>query len=204
MIDSIRQYLGPLHAINKITGLKHMEHNIFWYIYCQPLYRIVFAIIIIIAIWMLLGRSLGTWKIWIVVNWFIVILSLVAIYYLTLYRNEKEKIDLILIPFYSLLEMKEHPEIGRQMLMNLFLFVPLGLSVPYAISSIINNRSRTVFFSISFAFCLSVFIECIQFFLKLGRCEMDDVIMNTFGAIIGEMSYIVTSHKCICHTNDSD
>lgn len=43
--------------------------------------------------------------------------------------------------------------------------------------------------TILFAFGLSVFIELIQYKYGLGRCEVDDVIMNTLGALIGTLAY---------------
>lgn len=178
-----------------------MEHGIFWYIYRQPLYVIALAIILLVALWTLAGRLLYGRRIWTVLNRVIVIISIGTICYLTLRRNERETGELILIPFYSFVEMKEQPEIGRQMLMNLFMFVPLGLSAPFAIADIVKNRSRTILFSIGFAFVSSLLIECMQYFLKLRLCEVDDVITNTLGAVIGGIPYMIAS---LCRWNRAD
>lgn len=172
-----------------------MEHSIFWYIYCLPLYWIVLIIIFLVAVWIILGNLFQKKRFWTAVNRIIGIISLGVICYLTLCRNVKDNGEAILIPFYSFVEMKVQPEIGRQMLMNLFLFVPLGLSAPYAIECIVNNRLRTILISIGLAFGLSVLIESVQYLFKLGLCEMDDVITNTLGAAIGVVPYMITSRK---------
>lgn len=55
---------------------------------------------------------------------------------------------------------------------NIALFVPLGL--------IIDGRKGVVI-----CFSLSCAIEATQYFTRLGYCELDDILNNTIGALIG-------------------
>lgn len=71
-----------------------------------------------------------------------------------------------------------------QLLLNIALFVPLGLAAPF-----ISKKSsflKTVVTGLS----LSFIVEFIQIFI--GReCEMDDLICNTLGTVIGYLMYLL-------------
>lgn len=71
-----------------------------------------------------------------------------------------------------------------QLLLNVALFVPLGLAAPF-----ISKKSS--FFKVAVTgLSLSFLIEFIQIFI--GReCEIDDLICNTLGAIIGYLMYLL-------------
>lgn len=59
---------------------------------------------------------------------------------------------------------------------NIALFIPLGF--------IISGRK-----GVAIGFILSCGIEATQYFTRLGYCEMDDVLNNTIGALIGAGMY---------------
>lgn len=63
------------------------------------------------------------------------------------------------------------------MLGNVLLFVPFG-----TLMSILDRHFWRVFF-IGLIFSCS--IELVQFLLKIGLCELDDVFHNTLGTLIG-------------------
>ena len=63
-----------------------------------------------------------------------------------------------------------------QYLMNILFFIPYGFLFPW------KDNWKRVFKT---AFVLSIFIELSQFIFNLGWCEVDDVISNTLGAMIG-------------------
>ena len=72
--------------------------------------------------------------------------------------------------------------------MNVFLFFPLGLTLPYALP---ERWRKKVFITIAFAFLLSFTVEFLQYYYQLGRAETDDVICNTLGVAIGTLSYTI-------------
>lgn len=63
-----------------------------------------------------------------------------------------------------------------QYFLNILFFIPYGLLFPW------KDNWKRVFVT---ALVLSVFIELSQFIFNLGWCEVDDVISNTFGSMIG-------------------
>ena len=58
---------------------------------------------------------------------------------------------------------------------NVLVFIPFGFLFP-------KKQWKTVLFAVLF---FSILIEIIQFTFALGWCEIDDVICNTLGAMIG-------------------
>lgn len=70
------------------------------------------------------------------------------------------------------------------LLLNILLFIPLGMAMPFIYSK--ASLGKIVLMGIT----LSLFIEFVQFFL--GRqCEIDDLICNTIGAILGYILYLL-------------
>lgn len=127
-------------------------------------------------------------NIWKVINIFLTVGEIMIVLESTIMYRTIEKKELILIPFYSFYEAIEQPEFYRSMLMNVLLFEPLGLSLPFALPDKLHKKVK---FSIEFGFLLSVFVEVIQYVFLLGRTEVDDVICNTFGCAIGAGAYLI-------------
>lgn len=110
-----------------------------------------------------------------------------VILYLTLFSRRACTHDLVLIPFHFLIEAQKQPELYRSMLMNVFLFMPYGLSLPFALpTSVLHQIPWTV----ASAMLFSLLIEVTQYCFQLGRAEVDDVIMNTLGALIGCFAFL--------------
>ena len=65
-------------------------------------------------------------------------------------------------------------------LKNIILFVPFGFLMPWDI-----NWKKALFIGL----LASGFIELIQYVTMLGECEVDDVIANTCGTVIGFYLY---------------
>ena len=88
-----------------------------------------------------------------------------------------------LIPFNSIGEQLSHFSEGwaRFNLMgNVIPFKPLGVLLPM-ISEKANSFIRVLFIGIGFV----LFVEVFQFFTRLGSFDVDDVILNMFGILIG-------------------
>lgn len=71
----------------------------------------------------------------------------------------------------------------KDIMLNIILFVPLGF--------LIGGWKGIVV-----GFLLSSTIETIQYFERLGFCELDDVLNNTIGAGIGALIHVIM-RKCI-------
>ena len=111
----------------------------------------------------------------------------------------------ILAPFASLTSARVQPELYREMLMNVFLFFPLGLTLSNALLRKWHRWLRIILTTLV-GCALSAGIEYTQYRYALGMAEVDDVICNTLGAFIGSTSLFVAhaiekSKERVRHTN---
>ena len=65
----------------------------------------------------------------------------------------------------------------NQMLCNVLLFIPLGI--------LLRLLGINTWLILLIGFTFSCSIELLQYLLKLGLCELDDVFHNTLGTLIG-------------------
>lgn len=75
-------------------------------------------------------------------------------------------------------------ELATNLFGNIFAFSPFGFLLPF-----MRDR-KTGFFTVLFGtFCFSLSIESMQLIFKLGVFDVDDLLMNTIGGIIGYLAY---------------
>lgn len=67
----------------------------------------------------------------------------------------------------------------QTIILNIFLYVPLGYLLPEIFPRLSNKQVLQI------SFAATVCTELTQLIFKLGWCEMDDLIHNMLGAIIG-------------------
>ncbi|MGM9860156.1 MAG: VanZ family protein [Muribaculaceae bacterium] len=87
-----------------------------------------------------------------------------------------------LIPFYTYPDIwnkVEHPRYLFEALMNVALFIPVGL----LLAAIFHNKKCMSIVLIGAG--ISAIIELLQLFTGRGLCETDDLIHNTLGCAIG-------------------
>ena len=165
----------------------------------MPLPVIVICIILLIVVWTVLAslaRNGGKEKLWIWLNRILLVLFIIVILRMTVFtrsfgtNHEGWKL------FGKLQVLSEQPEYFREMLMNLFLFVPFGLMAPFVFIRDYSKGDsikikRTVFIVIFLAFFLSVVIELLQLAMSLGVPEAEDIICNTLGAAVGTLAFVI-------------
>ena len=97
--------------------------------------------------------------------------------------------EAILTPFAALVAARQQPELYREMLMNVFLFFPLGLTLSNALPRKWHRWLRIIL--TTFVGCaFSAGIEYAQYRYALGLAETDDMICNTMGAFLGAASLL--------------
>lgn len=165
-------------------------HAIFLFIYRQPLQRIVLCMVLLPLLWGFLGYRAKNCLRWRLANFAFFVGIVAVIFYMTVYTRGETADEAILIPFHSFQEAKIQPELYRSMLMNVFLFVPIGLSLPF----VLGKRKGSILVTTAGALFFSAAIEYMQYRYALGRCEVDDVIMNTLGVLAGSLAYWLFLH----------
>ncbi len=97
-----------------------------------------------------------------------------------LFRNGPIDCKILVVPFGSYVTIDEgNSRLLEENLMNIAVFVPFGIFLTAGI-----ERLKWWHAAIAGG-CLSVVIEFMQFYFKRGSCEVDDIIHNTFGCVIG-------------------
>ena len=115
-------------------------------------------------------------------------------------RDVGSKQELSLIPFYSFIAARTQPEWYREIVANVLLFIPVGLSMPFSLPRRFSRHP--IRSTILFAAVLSFLIEVLQLVFGLGLCETDDVIANTAGAAIGTLAFIFCSRVSRTHPHN--
>ncbi|MFC3418636.1 VanZ family protein [Salinicoccus hispanicus] len=108
-------------------------------------------------------------------------MTVIGILLLTLLPSSNPEKVTQFVPFYSILDTFEYAAdyaIINSIGMNILLFVPFGLFM--------YLFCKDEFLTTITACLFSIAVEALQYFLPIGRISnVDDVILNTVGAIIG-------------------
>lgn len=174
------------------------------YIYSRPLIIIILFMVLALAVWGGSPAHIAA-KHWQRGNLVLTGLMAGAILYATILTRSEGSTGLILIPFASLTAARVQPEFYREMLMNVFLFFPLGLTLSNALPRKWHRWGRIILTTL-IGCALSAGIECAQYRYALGMAEVDDVICNTLGAFIGSTSLLIAPaiekyRERVWHTN---
>ena len=136
------------------------------YLLTNPLTVILSAVILLLLCLAVRGRGRTA----------LLILYIGFIGYMTLANRNTAGGTVSLIPFASYRRFFTSRSIRQQILNNIWLFIPLGFLLGKG-----RGGKRTWLIPIA----LSVAIEFLQYVLKIGHCETDDVISNGIGGLIG-------------------
>ena len=158
-------------------------------IYALPLKSILAMIVVGLLLWSWLRTKLNN-RIWQTVNLCLLVFSLASVLYLTIFDRSGGNYEVLLRPFTLLEKAQEQPELYRAMLMNVFLFSPLGLTLSNVLPQKWSRWGRIAATTL-FGCLLSVGIEYAQYRFALGVAETDDVLCNTLGAFLGACSLLI-------------
>lgn len=71
---------------------------------------------------------------------------------------------------------------------NILIFIPMGVLLP-----LVHKSSRNVLIMLANAFLFVVGIEVFQLFSAFGAFDVDDIILNCFGVLLGRFIYHLVS-----------
>lgn len=95
-----------------------------------------------------------------------------------------------LIPFHEIMRfIKYRHVIGWQAVAlniwgNIIAFMPFGSFLP-----IYSSRCRNVWMTVLYSFELSLLVELLQLVFKVGSFDVDDLLLNTIGGLLGYLVY---------------
>ena len=74
---------------------------------------------------------------------------------------------------------------ATNLLGNVLIFLPFGLFMAMA------SRYRSFLNTLIYSFALSLTIELSQLFMKVGCFDVDDLLLNTIGGILGFITFLI-------------
>ena len=154
-------------------------------IYAMPLFSAFILAVTFISIYAALNALYSKLKWLKAISVIGFLVSLFGIFYITVLSRAVGTFSLELRPFYSFVMAKTQPEMYRTVFMNVLLYVPFGVFLSYTISR--KHKAMSVIITVISALIISVCVEAMQYVYSLGRCEIDDVIFNTLGALWGAL-----------------
>ena len=69
---------------------------------------------------------------------------------------------------------------------NVLIFIPFGFILP-----IIGKKKANIFKTLLITVIFVFVIECIQFALNVGSFDVDDILLNSIGSLIGHIIFLI-------------
>ena len=111
-----------------------------------------------------------------------------------IFRSTKAERGFRLIPFSSYWDFGPHGYLLAMVaenLLNVVLFLPVGILLGCGFKGVTWKRALVI------GLVLSIAIEVLQFVFKKGFCEVDDVMHNALGSLIGFGIYKMVTQKLV-------
>ena len=102
------------------------------HIYALPLWMVIFLMLALLIVWAMLSQRKNQKK-RTIINAVLCAITALIILYATILTRTPGVYSVILTPFAALTAARQQPELYREMLMNVFLFFPLGLTLSNAL-----------------------------------------------------------------------
>lgn len=120
---------------------------------------------------------------------------LCAFILLTLVRVPGSREEVRLIPFKKIINdlMNHNKEELIHFILNMLLFVPSGVLNGLCLRGKTNYITNAVTLSL----CLSLSVECIQLIAGMGICDINDLLANTLGCLLGAVAIKFILHYII-------
>lgn len=161
-----------------------MVRDLFYSIYVSKLPVMYFAMGALLLGWSVIGAVFE--KQMRIFGSVLAVVAVAAILYATVISRDESGAGTDFVPFSTFERALLNREMYRSMLMNVFLFIPLGISLPFVYG---GGTAQRIGLAILTGLLLSVTVEAVQYFGSLGMAETDDVISNTLGTLIGSCAY---------------
>ena len=130
------------------------------------------------------------------------ILYILMVSYITIFSREEGHSRAILLRFDSIRDAIRSKSLEplQHIMLNAVMFIPIGILFPI----IYPEKLGKILYVGALGLMLSTIIEATQMFLQIGQCDIEDIVANTAGAVIGALLFKVYSVIFIKETDEDD
>ena len=170
--------------------------SFFGRLYGWPLRRIIGLIVVVVIVWGLLAvgaDKIGKSALWRWLNRGIAVFFVAVILTMT-YTSRGTPSATVTWGFLQKWEAaRQNKELYREMLMNVLLFVPYGMAMPFALLNPRRKRRNwpAIIVAVWLGIIFSAFIECLQMIYSRGHTEVEDLICNSIGTAVGAGAFLI-------------
>ena len=167
--------------------MKSVLGSVFVRFYCLDMTDASLLILGLTVVFLLLNKWLLEKRWWrCLIGTALVSLLCVIVYSTIFARDGGDLLQHNFVPFHSYREVRNggNIEIYRSNFMNVVFFYPAGLLAASLLPRKWHGWCRCLLIVLALT-AMSAGIEFLQYQFALGRCEIDDVIHNTLGALLG-------------------
>lgn len=208
MIGKDYLYIRPFASVEiglSTVSIKDIYYEITHYLNYHSIWLIIVAFVLFTAGWGLLEyRLYRSRKLYTTVNAVLFAASVFFVMSCTLlFRDSDARQGVSPIPFDIIMRALEDQVVFKSMVMNIALFLPLSL-FGCSLFRCCSKKAAVIFLVSGTVF--SIFIETLQYMLRLGQADVDDVLCNVAGLLIGYLlyrlhdRYIIGTRKPHAHT----
>lgn len=169
--------------------------ELFWKVYCMPLYQLTVICIALCGIFLELRSKYCHHVWWKLLMFVAAAVSICLIGMDTVWNRASDSVQAapILMPFHTYRAYFAQPfeEILRMNFMNTLLFFPGGLFLCEVLPAKWKGWIKVLLIVVLLG-ALSAGIEYAQYSYALGQAEIDDVIHNTLGALLGTLVSVIS------------
>ena len=172
--------------IRGLSAMKGIYNNFLGYIrisYHKLLWVFLFAVLLY-CLFHMLKKASGKRD---VLCRVVLCVAVSFIFVMTLFSRSAGDYTVTLRPFWSYRTAyeTENAELWLQIIMNIAMYIPIGFAVPGCFA-----RMNKLWKVIVLVLICSIGIEVIQYIFRIGYSEVDDVLNNLFGTLMGYALYM--------------
>lgn len=181
------EYLQTLIGPEK-EGMNVLDYYFHVFAFRFPWSMCLYSLLITTAVGFILRVLLRKYRAEVFVGVFVLWALFLILYFTIVSRSVRTGYE-VMPPFWSLREMANgNGGVLFEKVLNIFLFIPLGMLSQ--IEMLIIKRIFFVGWSLwiqtaGICIAVSLFVEILQLLTKRGTCEIDDIVWNTLGALVG-------------------
>ena len=167
--------------------LSHFFRTLQNFFYYHSIFALLAALAAFVAVWALIEYHLDRHELlYRLINGTILGITVLLIAWGTLIHRPSLTYTVSIIPLSLLFRPFGDSIIFMSMVLNIVLFIPLGMFGCCAFR-VASKKAAVILIASGVAF--SVLIEVLQYAMNLGNAEIDDVICNTLGLLAGCLIY---------------